>query len=108
MKLSVLGKLPVALTVLVEGKAVISKQVEFSDISTSELITARSSAQAGEYLQIHEYCAKAKLLDDQGNKHEIPYDVLAVSSSANLKKLEDLEYELLVKLEAESLSNPSN
>ena len=78
MKLSVLGNLPVALTVLVEGKAVVSKKVEFSDISTSELITARSSAQAGEYLQIHEYCAKAKLLDDQGNKHEIPYDVSVI------------------------------
>ncbi|MCU4378278.1 hypothetical protein [Acinetobacter haemolyticus] len=108
MKLSVIGTLPVALTILVDGKAFTSKEVEFSDISSIELLAARGNAIAGDFLSIHEFAAKTKLLDDKGNKYEVPYSVLAASSGANFKKLEDLEYELLVKLQAESLEIPSN
>lgn len=108
MKLSILGTLPVALTVLVKGKAVTSREIEFSDIDSAELIKARSNGISGDYLQIHEFCAKIKLVDSKGGKHAVPYDVLAFSTSANLKKLEELDYDLLVKLQAESSENQSS
>lgn len=108
MKLSVLSTLPVALTILVKGESLTSKKIEFSDISSMDLVAARGNAIAGDFLSIHEFVAKTKLLDEEGNKYDIPYEVLATSSSANFKKLEELEYELLAKLQAESLENPSS
>jgi len=108
MKLSIVSTLPVALTVLVKGKPVCSKEIEFSDIDASELLKARMDAVTGDFLQIHEYCAKIKLIDSKGTKHDVPYDVLAFTSSANLKKFEELDYDLLAKLQAESSETQSS
>lgn len=107
MELSIVDSLPVALTVMVKGKPLSSKQIEFADINSSDLLKARTKAVAGDFLQIHEYCAKIKLIDGKGNKHAVPYDVLAFTTSANLKKLEELDFDLLVKLQAESSETPS-
>ena len=108
MEISIIDTLPVALTVFVKGKPISLKKIEFADINSSELLKARSKAVAGDFLQIHEYCAKIKLIDDKGNKLDVPYDVLAFTTSANLKKLEELDFDLLVKLQAESLENQSS
>ncbi|ENW79777.1 hypothetical protein F909_02880 [Acinetobacter sp. ANC 3929] len=108
MEICIVDTLPVALTVMVKGKPISSKKIEFADINSSDLLKARSKAVAGDFLQILEYCAKIKLIDEKGNKHDVPYDVLAFTTSANLKKLEELDFDLLVKLQAESSETPSS
>lgn len=107
-KLSILSSFPVAITILVAGAPKKLKDFEFSDISSIELMAARSQASEGEYIPIYEYIAKTKLIDTDGTKHEIPYDVIAGMSSVNFKKLEELDYELQLKLIAVSLENPSS
>lgn len=101
-KIFIKSSLPVALTVLVAGASATSKDIEFSDISSVELMTARQNAKEKEFLIFHEYAAKVKLIDKDGNKHDVPYSVIAHTSSANLRKFEELDYELTAKLAAES------
>ena len=48
------------------------------------------------------------MVEDQGRKHTVTYEMLRDTSSANFKKLEELDYELQKKLNAESLGNPSS
>lgn len=108
MKLSVVGALTVAMTVLVKDEAVKCKSVELSDLTTGDMFAVRQRARDGEFWVLHELAAKTQLVDDQGRKHTVTYEMLRDTSSANFKKLEELDYELQKKLNAESLGNPSS
>ncbi|ENX02650.1 hypothetical protein F900_01096 [Acinetobacter modestus] len=108
MRLSIIGALAVAMTVLVKDKAVKCKKFELTDVSSGELIAARTLATEGQYFAIHEMVAKIQLIDDKGNKYQVTYEMLADTSSANFKKFEEMDYELQLKLNAESLENPSS
>lgn len=108
MRLSVVGLLPVAMTVLSGNKSVKCKSIELSDLTTGELFEARKQTQDGEFIAIAEYVAKSKLIDDKGNKYPVTYAMLRDVSSANFKKLEELDYELQSKLNAESLESQSS
>lgn len=108
MKLSVTGMLAVAMTVFHDEKAVKCRKVELSDLSTGELFAARVAAGDGEFITLHELAAKTQLIDETGNKHALTYEMLRDTSSANFKKLEELDYQLQLKLNAESLENPSS
>ena len=108
MKLSVVGALTVAMTVLVKDEAVKCSQVELSDLSTGDMFAVRQRAKDGEFWVLHELAAKTQLVDDQGRKHTVTYEMLRDTSSSKCKKLEELEYELQNKLNAESLGNPSS
>lgn len=108
MKLYIVGSLAVAMTVLVKDKAVKCTSVELSDVSTGELFAFRSKAKEGEFLALHEFAAKTQLIDANGNKHPVTYEMLRDTTSANFKKLEELEYKLLEKLSAESLESQSS
>lgn len=108
MRLSVIGALAVAMTVLVKDEAVKCKSVELSDLSTGELFDARARAKEGEYLSLHELAAKTKLIDENDVQHELTYEMLRDTSSANFKKLEELDFDLQAKLKAESLESQSS
>ncbi len=108
MRLRVIGALAVAMTVLVKDEAVKCKSVELSDLSTGDLFAARAKANEGEYLTLHELAAKAQLIDDKDNKYPVTYEMLRDTSSANFKKLEELDYQLQLKLSAESLESQSS
>ncbi|MCY6411990.1 hypothetical protein QTA56_07570 [Acinetobacter sp. VNH17] len=108
MRLSVVGVLAVAMTVLVKDEAVKCKSVELSDLTTGDMFAVRQRAKDGEFWALHEMAAKTQLVDDQGRKHTLTYEMLHDTSSANFKKLEELDYELQKKLNAESLGNPSS
>ncbi|WHP04769.1 MULTISPECIES: hypothetical protein [Acinetobacter] len=108
MRLSVVGMLAVAMTVLVKDEAVKCRSIELSDVSTDELFAARSKAKEGEYLALYDFVVKVQLIDSKGNKYPVTYEMLRDTSSANYKKLEELDYQLLAKLSAESLENPSS
>ena len=108
MKLSVLGKLPVPITILKNNKAVACTQVQVSDLTTLELFKARQQAKDGEFWLLYEMAAKTELIDPDGAFHTLTYEQLTQCSSANFKALEALEFDLTLKLEAESLSVPSN
>lgn len=108
MKLSVKGRLVVAISVSTAAGVALCKDVIVSDLSTGELFEARSSAKENEYLALHELAAKTQLIDTKGEKHQLTHKMLNETSSANFKKLEELDYELSLKLDAESLENPSS
>lgn len=108
MKLSITGALVVAMTVLVNDDAVKCSQVELSDLTTGDMFAVRQRAKDGEFWALHELAAKTQLVDDQGRKHAVTYEMLRDTSSANFKKLEELDYELQKKLNAESLENQSS
>ena len=108
MRLSLTGVLVVAIAVATENGTVKCKDVVVSDLSTAELFAARSNAKENEYLAVHELAAKTKLIDTDGVEHTLTYKMLHETTSANFKKLEDLDYQLSLKLAAESLENPSS
>ncbi|MEG2446779.1 MAG: hypothetical protein RSA22_04030 [Acinetobacter sp.] len=108
MKLSVIGSLAVAMTVLVKDKAVQCKSIELSDLTTGEMFAIRQRAKDGEFWAVHELAAKTQLVDDNGNKHTMTYEMLRDTSSTNFKKLEELDYQLQLKLNAESLESQSS
>lgn len=108
MRLSIVGSLVVAMTVLVKDEAVKCKSVELSDLSTGDMFAVRQRAKDGEFWVLHELAAKTQLVDDQGRKHTVTYEMLRDTSSANFKKLEELDYELQLKLSAESLESQSS
>ncbi|MFC3172116.1 hypothetical protein ACFOGQ_15060 [Acinetobacter vivianii] len=92
-----------ALTILVEGKPLSSNKVELIDINATDLLKARSASVGGQFLHLIDLSAKTKLIDADGNKHNIPYEVIANASSTVLNQLESMEGELLAKLKAESI-----
>lgn len=108
MRLSVTDALVVAMTVLHKGQAVECKNAVVSDLTTGELFTARSQAKEREFWAVHEMAAKTKLIDAQGNQHQLTYEMLCDTSSSNFKKLEELDFELQLKLNAVSLESPSS
>jgi hypothetical protein len=108
MKLSVVGALTVAMTVLVQDEAVKCSQVELSDLSTGDMFAVRQRAKDGEFWVLHELAAKTQLVDDQGRKHTVTYEMLRDTSSTNFKMLEELDYQLQLKLKAESLESQSS
>lgn len=108
MRLSVSGSLVVAVTVLHKGQAVECKDAVVSDLTTGELFAARTKAKEGEFWTVHEMAAKTKLIDAQGNQHQLTYEMLCDTSSTNFKKLEELDFELQLKLNAVSLESPSS
>lgn len=102
MKLHIKGMLACAIAVVVADQAKKCKEFVLSDISTGELFDARQQAKEGEFWALHELCAKVKLVDEDGHHHQLTYDALRSTSSANYKKLEEAEAKLAEKLEAES------
>ena len=108
MKLSVKGMLVAAIAVSTASGTVMCKDVVVSDLSTAELFQARSNAKENEYLALHELAAKTQLIDDKGVAHSLTYEMLNETSSVNFKKLEELDYQLSLKLGAESLESPSS
>ncbi|MFW2163048.1 hypothetical protein ACG93T_17005 [Acinetobacter beijerinckii] len=108
MRLKVIGALAVAMTVLVKDEAVKCKSVELSDLTTGEMFAIRQRANDGEFWALHELAAKTQLVDDNGHKHTVTYEMLRDTSSANFKKLEELDYQLQLKLSAESLESQSS
>jgi len=108
MKLSVSGTLLVAIAVSTGAGTVMCKDVIISDLSTSEMFEARSEAKENEYLAVHELAAKTQLIDSNGEIYQLTYKMLNETSSANFKKLEELDYKLSLKLGAESLENQSS
>ena len=108
MRLSIVGSLVVAMTVLVKDEAVKCKSVELSDLTTGEMFATRQRAKDGEFWVVHELAAKTQLVDDQGRKHTVSYEMLRDTSSTNFKMLEELDYQLQLKLKAESLESQSS
>ena len=108
MKLSVSGALVAAMTVLKNGQAIQCKDVVVSDLSTGDLFAARAKAKDGEYWALHELATKCELIDSDGDRHQMTYEMLHDTSSSNFKKLEDLDLELRLKLNAASLESLSS
>lgn len=107
MSMFVEDRLVCPITVLDSGKPVLCSTVGIRDISTIQLFEARAASKEGEFWGLHELAAKAYVIDAEGKEYALPYSVLAETSSANLKVIEQLDNTLSLKLKAESLLNPS-
>ncbi|WP_336021373.1 hypothetical protein [Acinetobacter pittii] len=96
------GTLPVALKKLVGQTDIKSQKVVMRQMTAIEYLQAQASIEVGQFVHIADLAAMTKLVDDEGDEHEITYDMLGHSSRANLNYLTDLRTTLDAKEAAES------
>lgn len=96
------GTLPVALKKLVGQTDIKSRKVVMRQMTAIEYLQAQASIEVGQFIGIADLAAMTKLIDAEGNEHEISYDMLGHSSRANLNYLTDLRATLDAKEAAES------
>ncbi|MEQ1412248.1 hypothetical protein [Acinetobacter indicus] len=93
------GTLPIAINLVVQQTPVKLKKVIMTQMTAIESIEA---VQPGEYIAISELAYMTKLVDDEGNQHQMKYIDLGHSSRKNLAYLQDLRDKLDAKEEAEN------
>lgn len=96
------GTLPKSLKKLVGQSDVKSRNVVMRQPTAIEYLEAQAKIGVGQFVHIADLASMTKLVDDEGNEHEITYDMLGYSSRANLKYLEGLRDALDAKEAAES------
>ncbi|AVN30041.1 hypothetical protein L1Z01_21015 [Acinetobacter baumannii] len=96
------GTLPKALKKLVGQTDIKSRNIVMRQPTAIEYLEAQAKIGIGQFVHIADLAAMTKLVDDEGNEHEITYDMLGHSSRANLKYLEGLRDALDAKEAAES------
>lgn len=101
-QLKIEGTLPVALKKLVGQTTIVSKKVIMFQITAIEYIEAQATLTEGQYISIGDLTAMTKLIDENGQEHEITYDMLGHSSRSNLDYLRGLKEKLEAKEQAES------
>lgn len=104
-QIQVEGTLPVALKKLVGQTDIKSRKVVMRQMTAIEYLQAQASTEAGQFISIADLAFMTKLIDDEGNEHDISYDMLGYSSRANLVYLTDLRETLDAKEAAESSSS---
>ncbi|KCX14512.1 hypothetical protein QWI44_08180 [Acinetobacter pittii] len=96
------GTLPTALKKLVGQTDIKSRNIVMRQPTAIEYLEAQAKIGVGQFVHIADLAAMTKLVDDEGDEHEITYDMLGHSSRANLKYLEGLRDALDAKEAAES------
>lgn len=97
------GTLPVALKKLVGQTEIKSNKIVMRQMTAIEYIQAQASIKELQYVAISDLAIMTKLVDADGNEHEITYDMLGHSSRANLDYLRVKREELDAKEAAEDL-----
>ncbi|HCA5335517.1 TPA: hypothetical protein MW296_000156 [Acinetobacter baumannii] len=98
------GTLPVCIKKMVGQTEVKLRNVVMRQVTSIEYLQAQALMEPGQFISIADLASMTKLVDEAGNEHEITYDMLGHSSSANLKYLEDKRTELIAKEAAASSS----
>lgn len=101
-QLKIEGTLPVALKKLVGQTTIESKQIVMKQLTAIEYYDAQAKLLLGQYIGIGDLVAMTKLVDKDGQEHEITYDMLGHSSKSNLDYLNRKKEELEAKEQAES------
>ncbi|ENW11176.1 hypothetical protein BFR69_00695 [Acinetobacter pittii] len=99
------GLLPVPLKKLVGQTDIKSQKVVMRQLTAIEYLESQASIEAGHFVAIADLASMTKLIDDDGDEHEITYEMLGHSSRANLKYLDELRNQLDAKEAAESSSD---
>ncbi|AZN69309.1 hypothetical protein DX910_14675 [Acinetobacter haemolyticus] len=102
MNLFVEGQLPVAIKVLSGQTELKLKKFEMTTLDVEGLLELHSRLKPEQYTKIAEMCEQVKLIDDDGNAHDLLYESLMKSSKQNLEYLNAKRDELEVKEQAEN------
>lgn len=94
------GTLPVALKALNGQTEIKSKKIVMRQMTAIEYMQSQSG-NAGQYVAIADLAVMTKLVDAEGNEHEITYEMLGNSSKSNLDYLNLKFVELMEKEAAE-------
>lgn len=101
-KIEIIGSLPVAIKIL-DGQEVLKlKDFVMRPQTVIEHLEARSAASKIQFLGIIDLVDMTKLIDENGNEHDIPYEALANSPRQNFDYLSEKYTELEAKEIAES------
>jgi len=101
-RLQVESTLPVAIHIVANQKPMKLKKVVVRSLTTEESLLSQGRLLPGQFISIGDLASMTKLVDDEGNEHQMLYEHLAHTSKANYKKLQELELELEAKETAES------
>lgn len=96
------GELPVAIKLTVGQEHLSLKKVIMTQMTAVEYLEAQAKIVPGAYVAIADLVLMTKLIDDQGNAHQMTYEMLATSSKSNLNYLEKLNSDLEAKEKAAS------
>ncbi|MCL9676969.1 hypothetical protein L2096_12145 [Acinetobacter sp. ACZLY 512] len=96
------GTLPVALKKLDGQTEIKSKKIIMRQMTAIEYLQRQAAIKEGQFIAIADLAIMTRLIDADGNEHEITYDMLGYSSRANLDYLSDKRVELDAKEAAES------
>jgi hypothetical protein len=99
------GELPIAIYLVVEQTPMKLKKVVMTQMTAIESIEA---VNPGEYISISELAYMTKLVDEQGNHHQMKYIDLGHSSRKNLTYLQELRDKLDAKEIAENSETESD
>jgi len=96
------GTLPISIKKLVGQTEVKSKNVIMRQMTAIEYLQSQAAIQEGQFIAIGDLCIMTKLIDENGEEHEITYEMLGNASRANLDYLRNLKDQLDAKEAAES------
>lgn len=96
------GELPIAIKLTVGQEHLSLKKVIMTQMTAVEYLEAQVKILPGQYIAIGDLALMTKLIDDQGQAHQMTYEMLATSSKSNLKYLDELKDSLEAKEQAES------
>lgn len=101
-RLKIEGTLPVALKKLVGQTTIESKQIVMKQLTAIEYYAAQAKMEPGQWIEIGDLASMTKLIDENGQEHDITYDMLGHSSKSNMDYLKTKKEELEAKEKAES------
>ncbi|MEG2263002.1 MAG: hypothetical protein RSC68_01360 [Acinetobacter sp.] len=101
-KVFVTGTLPVALIKLDGQTTIKSKEIVMTQLTAIEFLQSQQTLLEGQFISIGDLATMTKLVDENGNEHDITYDMLGNSSKSNLDYLNSKKVELEAKEKAES------
>lgn len=96
------GTLPVAMKKMVGQDTITSKNVVIRQQTTGEYFKTQSQAQPDQYIAICDLAGMVKLVDEDGEEHEVTYDMILHTSRNNFNYLSELKNSLDAKEQAES------
>lgn len=96
------GTLPVALKMVVGQTEVKSKNIVMRSLTTIEYLKSQSQSQPDQFIALIDLTSMTKLIDENGQEHDITYDMLAHTSRSNFDYLTQQRADLDAKEQAES------
>lgn len=97
MSFSLTGTLPVPMNVLDGQQALKIAKVELVQLNVSDSLSVLAKLQPDQFVAVGEMAAMMELIDVNGKRHEVTYEMLSSTSRQNWDYLQQLRGELDAK-----------